>query len=471
MRAPFVVLLLLCCITAHAGLLGTPAAIQSGGTYTAETGTNRRLVATGFVAKDTGTPTWSATFGGVPMALVYESAYVGDYKFVCFVLANASIPAGSQTLTVAASGGAVLSNFYGEIRTLDGRDQATAVEAGFSTSGAAGATSFTTASITNSTGADLMAAIRLAPADWITTRPSGWTGRTSNTTSQVAYIEDKIGAAGATSTYQWTFPGNDYIYGLVSFPAASGGASVLYQDDFESYADGFNLYGGVMNWNQLEPNSIKVVAVDHAHSGSKVVRFTVGTGNSTKQLGYEFETPVSEAIFEFWAYYPANYQNPTTGTPPSANNKFFRIWNEAVEGQYQDSYDGENKLGISTLPGSTETAADMVLEWDRRDGSDFTQVPGYGFEDFIGAGDLGQWTKIKVRAKTATAAGGDGRAYLQMWKNDVLVLDARPDTFTAGPFSMLWRWGYLFGARGTDDTAGNFTFNIDIDDMTVTVVQ
>jgi hypothetical protein len=202
------------------------ADIVSGGTFTAAVGTNRRVVFIGTVRKDTGTPTWAATFGGVAMTLDAQSAYLADDKLVTFSIAEASIPAGSQTLTVTAVGGTAVPTPSGKIYTLGGRDQTTVLDAGFTNTGnATAAASITTASLTNASHSCLLAAIRESAQDSLGI-PSGWTLR-QNYVSSALTIYDLDDAAAATATYTWTGTASNWEWLTAAYPAAASGGAAL----------------------------------------------------------------------------------------------------------------------------------------------------------------------------------------------------------------------------------------------------
>lgn len=196
--------------------------IVSGGTFTAAAGTNRLIVAIGVVRKDTGTPTWSATFGGVAMTLDAQSPYLADDKLLVFSLREASIPSGSQALVSTPSGGTALDNISGTIYTLQGRSQSSPVDSGFTNSGTAtSVSSITTASITNAAHSCLLTAVRETNQDALTT-PSGWTLRQNYVTSALS-LYDKDDAAAASQAYTWGgSSANDWIWLTVAYAVAAG---------------------------------------------------------------------------------------------------------------------------------------------------------------------------------------------------------------------------------------------------------
>jgi hypothetical protein len=215
----------------YAAIVGTPAVVETGDTYTAESGSNRRVVLIGFVLKDSGTPGWTATFGGVSMTLDAQTVYYGDIKGLTFSLPEASIPSGSQTITVTNTSGSVLVQFYGGIMTLSGRDQTTAIESGFTSeangTATGGSQNIVTSSLTNTTDADLLATFRIAPAGDFTARPTNWASAAVNNTSQRAHVEANTSPnAGATQTYQWTVFDENYVYLTVAYKAASAASAL-----------------------------------------------------------------------------------------------------------------------------------------------------------------------------------------------------------------------------------------------------
>lgn len=206
------------------------ANITSGGTYTAVAGTNRRVVALGAIRRNTGTPTYSATFGGVSMTadVVGPLGGGGDDQLLAFSLVDASIPTGSQTLTVTASGGTILTAFHGQIYTLGGVSQS-ALDTPFTSNGSATAsTTVTTASLTNLAGSELMAVVRNTTGDTISGTPSGWTtDRMDNSAAGMVFLGHVDAAAAATTTYTWTSLSTNWNYITLAYLAASGTPDTL----------------------------------------------------------------------------------------------------------------------------------------------------------------------------------------------------------------------------------------------------
>lgn len=210
------------------GVTLNTAAILNGGAFTAATGSNRRIVAIGAIRRDTGTPVYSATFGGVAMSsdVVSPLGGSGDDQCLVFSLTDTTgIPSGSQVLNVTASGGTILTAFHGQIYTLGGVSQ-TALDTTFNSSGVATATtSVTSGSLTNSAGSVILYGARDSTGDAIT-GPGGWTVDANDTSSggllQVAHIDN---ATGATGTLTWSSLSNNWIFVTVGYQqVATGGA-------------------------------------------------------------------------------------------------------------------------------------------------------------------------------------------------------------------------------------------------------
>lgn len=225
------------------------------------------------------------------------------------------------------------------------------------------------------------------------------------------------------------------------------GDEPFYEDDFESFADGANLTGTDMGWSPNNGGSIKV-SDDFAYSGSKSVNLPFNSGLSTIELDYDLGADYSEVTFQYYVRWPADFHH--SDSTSSDNNKFFRVHSRS---------DLTNTLGCSmelAARGDTQYA-DLASEWDiGTDSLSFTARsgldggPAIACQDFITPDDLGTWVKYKWRVKAATAKGS-GRAVLQVWKNDVLVIDERPDTYVEGA-PQSFGSGYLWGARNTDDS-------------------
>lgn len=210
-----------------ASTLGS-ANILSGGTYTASAGSSRRVVAIGTMRRDTGTPVYSATFGGVSMTRDLITPFVGDDTIAFFSLPESSIPSGSQTFTVTASGGTILTPFHGQIYTLGGMNQTTALDSGFSTTGSAtSVASITTASVTNTSGSILMAGVRNSTGDNFTVSPASWTeDRDDASVAGRCYFGHRDNVTGATATYTWTAATANWFWQLGAYLAAASGPAI-----------------------------------------------------------------------------------------------------------------------------------------------------------------------------------------------------------------------------------------------------
>ena len=111
-----------------ASVLGTPAAADSGSTYTAESGSNRVLVWVAGSSSDGAKTVSAATFGGVSMTQAeFLSSDIAGYEVNSglWYIKEASIPSGLQSLSVTWSG--ALNNSSGMLLTLDGIDQSSTI--------------------------------------------------------------------------------------------------------------------------------------------------------------------------------------------------------------------------------------------------------------------------------------------------------------------------------------------------------
>jgi hypothetical protein len=261
--------------------------------------------------------------------------------------------------------------------------------------------------------------------------------------------------------------GNLGTYSSTATATTSSSGTVFYQDSFEGFAPGANITGTAMNWVANNPGTIKASAT-FARTGSSSVLLPFGPPpRQTIELDFDLGADYREVTIEYYVRWPSNFQH--TDSPSSDNNKFFRIYSNA-------GYNTQGKLGCSTelaARGNTQYA-DLASEWDNGDGNSFTARSGLSgtlavaCADFITPADFGTWTKVKWYVKAATARG-TGRAILKLWKNDVLIIDEQPDIYTASE-PMSFRYGYLFGARNTDDDTSAPNLDVYLDDMTVTVV-
>jgi hypothetical protein len=206
------------------------ANIASGGTFTAAAGSNRRVVALGAVRRDTGTPTYSATFGGVAMSADVVGPLSADDQLLAFSLAEASIPSGVQTLSVTATGGTILTAFHGQIYTLGSMNQTGAgLDSPFISNGTAtAATTVTTASLTNVANSTLMAVVRNSTGDTISTVPSGWTtDRMDNSAAGMVYLGHLDSAAATSATYTWGSASTNWMYITVAYKVVAAAADPL----------------------------------------------------------------------------------------------------------------------------------------------------------------------------------------------------------------------------------------------------
>lgn len=256
---------------------------------------------------------------------------------------------------------------------------------------------------------------------------------------------------------------------------SSGGGKMslplIYSDGWESFSNAQTIGGTNMSWSNNNPNTIKA-STTAARSGTKSVFFPFkanANGGQTLELDFDFSafgTDYHEVEFEYYLLIPSGYTHPNS--PSSDNNKFFRIWGNKT-GNRDTDYNTITKLGCSTELGTGGTSySDMASEWTTvaDDATTGFTARGAGAANFISPSDVGTWVKINWYVKAATSLGGAGRAYLKMWKNDTLVIDERPDNYDATDPGT-YHFGYLFGARNTDDDATEPDCNIYLDDLSV----
>lgn len=108
-------------------IAGTPAAVNDGGSYTAEAGSNRLVVWTFGAMKSTENPPVisGVTFGGVAMSLAVTSISAAQAFALTSVwyLKDADIPSGSQALVISWSVEPNDTTYLGRCYTLTGVDQ------------------------------------------------------------------------------------------------------------------------------------------------------------------------------------------------------------------------------------------------------------------------------------------------------------------------------------------------------------
>lgn len=234
-----------------------------------------------------------------------------------------------------------------------------------------------------------------------------------------------------------TMQDRDGLFLVKTSSAGFAGSTLLYSDDFETGTNGSTITGTLMNWapnlNDVAGSTL-TYSRTQAFSGLQSIAFKFGGTGSLCELDFDLGAFYKEVMFEYYYYVPANYKHGASGS--SNNNKFMRI------GPNNPPSAGVERYGFSTER-NTDQISDMAGEWDTSsDGSNMTA--NSISPNFITPADYGTWLKIRWYCKAATAKT-TGPGILQMWRNDVLFIDQRPDSYVATGLHA-FRYGYLLGA-------------------------
>ena len=202
-------------------IIGTPLAIQDGGSYTAETGSNRVLCYTvGF--EEFNSVTVAPTFGGV--AFVQGAFLEGNdrsYLYIGYIL-EANIPSGSQTLALVPS--AAVDDNNGVLYTLSGVDQTTV-----GTAVTLDSTPATASPVLNLTGVADGIAVALLEHDSNSTITAdvGWTTDSLNVgTTHRVYAAHKTATAGADTFSPTISIAQEGVLGSYVFDPVVGGLTL-----------------------------------------------------------------------------------------------------------------------------------------------------------------------------------------------------------------------------------------------------
>jgi hypothetical protein len=246
--------------------------------------------------------------------------------------------------------------------------------------------------------------------------------------------------------------GSALSQGRAATISSSSGITPDFTEDFEGFQVGDSASGGQLDLQQLDPGSIRVSG-NFTQSGSKSCLFAFkGLANAafhTLQLDFNFVHEYSEMTCEYYLRIDSNYRHIDSFS--SDNDKFFRVHALTGGTGQRPGYDTLGKLGCSTEYSGSSLTSNLASEWDTSNDTAGYTARGAGATGFLGPSDYGLWTKIKWYVKAATSLGGTGRAYLQLWKNDVLIINERPDNWDGTGASNRYGRGYFFGTRNTAD--------------------
>lgn len=195
------------------------------------------------------------------------------------------------------------------------------------------------------------------------------------------------------------------------------------------------------------------VSTEKAFSGSHALRFEYGPAafgkDSWSEQRFDMGRYVSDVTIEYQLFVPSNFKHRLDDE--ITNNKFIILWRDT----YGD-FSGTWQVGWEYLRGSDDFSSNarfVSSRWDCgfvTDGCNWpTPKPLNGFQLIGGPNGLklGQWNKVKFRAKAASSVTSqDGVAAL--WINDVMVFN-----YTLGRFhnsnntiaDAVLRNGYLLG--------------------------
>lgn len=203
---------------------------------------------------------------------------------------------------------------------------------------------------------------------------------------------------------------------ILGAPLAQG--ATLYEDGFESggFSSGSMKNGASFRWS---PSNVSISSAA-SHSGSFSAQFVFGPDpdgeDSWRELGFRFETSLSELWIEYWILYPSNYSHRSQSS--SSNNKFFQL-----------NYNGAPKQMLtveSAVQGGGNSMMRRFLSTTQKvDGSSNWPVSDNDTANFIGSsGDFsiqtGRWAKVMIYYKAGSdGVKNNGRA--EVWVNDKLI--------------------------------------------------
>ncbi len=222
----------------------------------------------------------------------------------------------------------------------------------------------------------------------------------------------------------------------LALSAAPAGATILFQDGFESGNLSHTQSG--IRWSGSNSGSADDlrVSTQNPRAGSYSLQFTFTGGPAGDDAWSEQRFALGGQYHELWTrydlYVPANYVHRQDG---ASNNKFLDFWADPYSPPsfYVNWSTTSNGGGGSDLE-IHKAHAGSELPIDR---------PASG-RDFITAQDLGAWHEIVARLKVPTADGAnDGIA--QMWKDGVQVVDLTAINNWGGTGKNYFDAGYLLG--------------------------
>lgn len=238
----------------------------------------------------------------------------------------------------------------------------------------------------------------------------------------------------------------------VSATPSASGATTLFYDDFAS-GDKSHTQNGI-SWGSDFYTYVTTLHPEGANVYS--LEFRQGESINIAEQRWQGMADLTEVYLEWSLYMPDGSETPSLGPAcevqgPGANDKFLRVWSDPED---------TSRIGASTF--GSGGVGSLGLEYRYNDGSELWamgQGPApYPTTPLITPALLGQWVRIRIHFKTATAANNDGVA--QFWINDSLVLDV-PDLanypYPSGAGNT-YTDGYLLGAANSGFQAGQKMF-------------
>ncbi len=196
-----------------------------------------------------------------------------------------------------------------------------------------------------------------------------------------------------------------------------GKAATIFQDSFESGRLDHIQNGASWGGANAGPGESVQVTKDMARgTGANSLKFTFLSGpdgdDAWAEQRFKPGKQYKDVWFQFDLFVPSNYYHRSQS--PS-NNKFMAIY----AAPYPAAFHILLQIVANGSGGSNIGWHDHVVN---------DTYPSSG-RDFIGSADRGKWMTVKVRIKAPSATGvKDG--IVQVWKNNVQVLDV--STATAG---------------------------------------
>lgn len=239
----------------------------------------------------------------------------------------------------------------------------------------------------------------------------------------------------------------------VAAPPTDGGGTTPPPTGGLFFSDNFDT-GARQNANGFSWGSASWVSVSNekAFSGQYALRFEYGAAaageDGMSEQRFDMGRYLSDVTIEYMLFVPSNFKHRRDDGV--TNNKFLMLWRDKY-----GSLSGTWQIGWEYLRTDdfTSRARFMSSRWDCdyvTDGCDWptpNPIEGYSLIGGTTGLKIGQWNKVKFRAKAATSrTASDGVATL--WVNDQVIFTyslGRFHNFNPAISDAVLRNGYLMG--------------------------